>query len=303
VVLGGPHPQSRTGGSPIGRFRTALNVTGVLVLFVALWEGYRALALALDNTWPGTDAALPIVVRGSGNAQSFPHLWDIVAALGQPYRGGGETLGAFLLSSIGHTAREVAVGFVLGVVLGFLLGVLFRHSSLAERALMPYVVASQVVPFIAFAPILVVVFNQWQFLPSWAGVAVLSMYLVFFPVTINTVRGLRAAEPTAEELMRSYAVGWWTRLWKLRFPAALPHIFVGMKIGATAAVVGAIVGEISAPSSEGIGGAIFAFGRVSNNAVQLFATTIAAGLLGISAYLFVVGLERFALRSQRGAAT
>jgi NitT/TauT family transport system permease protein len=273
------------------------------VLFVALWEGYRALALALDNTWPGTDAALPIVVRGSGNAQSFPHLWDIVAALGQPYRGGGETLGAFLLSSIGHTAREVAVGFVLGVVLGFLLGVLFRHSSLAERALMPYVVASQVVPFIAFAPILVVVFNQWQFLPSWAGVAVLSMYLVFFPVTINTVRGLRAAEPTAEELMRSYAVGWWTRLWKLRFPAALPHIFVGMKIGATAAVVGAIVGEISAPSSEGIGGAIFAFGRVSNNAVQLFATTIAAGLLGISAYLFVVGLERFALRSQRGAAT
>jgi NitT/TauT family transport system permease protein len=277
--------------------RTALNVTAVVALFVVLWEGYRAAALALDNTWPGTDTALPIVVRGSGNAQTFPHLWDIVTAFGRPYRGGGETLGSFLLSSVGHTAREVAVGFVLGVLLGFLLGVLFRHSPLAERALMPYVVASQVVPFIAFAPILVVVFNQWSFLPSWAGVAVLSMYLVFFPVAINTVRGLRAAEPTAEELMRSYAVGWWTRLWKLRVPAALPHIFVGMKIGATAAVVGAIVGEISAPSSAGIGGAIFAFGRVSNNAVQLFATTAVAGLLGIAAYLLVVGLERVALRS------
>jgi NitT/TauT family transport system permease protein len=280
--------------------RTALNATLVVVLLVGLWEGYRALALALGNTWPGTDASLPIVVRGSGNAQTFPHLWDIVAAFGRPYRGGGETLGAFLLSSVGHTLREVAVGFVLGVLLGFVLGVLFRHSSLAERALMPYVVASQVVPFIAFAPILVVVFNQWSFLPAWTGVAVLSMYLVFFPVAINTVRGLRAADATAEELMRSYAVSWWTRLWKLRVPAALPFIFVGMKIGATAAVVGAIVGEISAPTSAGLGGAIFAFGRVSNNAVQLFATTAVAGLVGISAYLVIVGLERVALRSHRG---
>ncbi|MEX0836018.1 MAG: hypothetical protein WD010_08000, partial [Nitriliruptor sp.] len=90
------------------------------------------------------------------------------------------------------------------------------------------------------------------------------------------------------------------RLWKLRVPAALPHLFVGMKIGATAAVVGAIVGEISAPSSAGIGGAIFAFGRVSNNAVQLFATTAVAGLLGITAYLIIVGLERVALRSHGG---
>ncbi len=287
----------RTGGHLIGRLRSALNATLVVVLLGALWEGYRAAALALGNTWPGTDTALPIVVRGSGNAQTFPHLWDIAAAFGRPYRGGGETLGAFLLSGVAHTAREVAVGFLLGVVLGFLLGVLFRHSPLAERALMPYVVASQVVPFIAFAPILVVVFNQWRFLPSWTGVAVLSMYLVFFPVAINTVRGLRCAEATAEELMRSYAVSSWTRLWKLRVPAALPHLFVGMKIGATAAVVGAIVGEISAPSSAGIGGAIFAFGRVSNNAVQLFATTAVAGLLGITAYLIIVGLERVALRS------
>jgi NitT/TauT family transport system permease protein len=272
----------------------------VVVLLAALWEGYRAAALALGNTWPGTEASLPIVVRGSGNAQTFPHLWDIVAAFGRPYRGGGETLGAFLLSGVGHTLRSVAVGFVLGVALGFLLGVLFRHSALAERALMPYVVASQVVPFIAFAPILVVVFNQIDLFPAWTGVAVLSMYLVFFPVAINTVRGLRAADPTAEELMHSYAVSWWTRLWKLRVPAALPHLFVGMKIGATAAVVGAIVGEISAPTSAGLGGAIFAFGRVSNNAVQLFATTAVAGLVGIAAYLAIVALERVTMRSYGG---
>jgi len=284
-----------------GRRRTALNVLGVLVVLVALWEGYRALALALGNTWPGSTMSLPIVVRGSGNADQFPHLWDIVTAFGRPYRGGGELLGTFLLGELAYTMREVVVGFVLGVSLGFLLGVLFRHSPLAEKGLMPYVIASQTVPFIAFAPILVIAVNQVDFLPVWMGVAVLSMYLVFFPMTINTLRGLRAAPATAEELMRSYAVSWWTRLWKLRVPAAVPFLFVGMKIGATAAVVGAIVGEISAPSSAGIGGAIFAFGRVTNNAVQLFATTVVAGLLGILTYLVVVLLERSVLRVYEGS--
>ncbi len=280
--------------------RATLNVTGVLVVLLALWEGYRAAALALGNTWPGTDVALPIVVRGSGNADQFPHIWDVAAAFGRPYRGGGELLSSFLLGELAYTMREVAVGFVLGVALGFLLGVLFRQSSLAERGLMPYVIASQTVPFIAFAPILIVAVNQVEILPVWMGVAVLSMYLVFFPMTINTLRGLRAAPATAEELMRSYAASWWTRLWKLRVPAAVPFLFVGMKIGATAAVVGAIVGEISAPSSEGIGGAIFAFGRATNNAVQLFATTIVAGLLGIATYLVVVLLERSVLRVYEG---
>lgn len=280
--------------------RVTLNVTGVLVLLALLWEGYRAAALALGNTWPGTEVSLPIVVRGSGNADQFPHLWDIATAFGRPYRGGGELLSSYLLGEVTYTMREVAVGFVLGVLLGFLLGVLFRHSPLAERGLMPYVIASQTVPFIAFAPILVVAVNQIEVLPVWMGVAVLSMYLVFFPMTINTLRGLRAAPATAEELMRSYAVSWWTRLWKLRVPAAVPFLFVGMKIGATAAVVGAIVGEISAPSSAGIGGAIFAFGRVSNNAVQLFATTLVAGLLGIVTYLVVVGMERVVLRVYEG---
>ncbi len=274
----------------------------MVVLLVALWEGYRAAALALGNTWPGSSVNLPIRVTGSGNAQTFPHLWEIVTALGRPYRGGGETLGSFLASGVAYTLREVAVGFVLGVVFGFLLGVLFCHSRVAEKGLMPYVVASQVIPFIAFAPILVVVFNQIDALPVWSGVAVLSMYLVFFPVTLNTVRGLRSTPATAEELMRSYAVSWWTRLWKLRVPAAVPYLFVGMKIGATAAVVGAIVGEISAPSSAGIGGAIFAFGRVTNNAVQLFATTFVAGLVGITAYLVVVGLERVTMRYYDGPA-
>lgn len=272
--------------------RRAVTLVALLVAFLAAWEGYRALALALGNVWPGTQTALPIVVRGTGNAQEFPHTWDVLAAFGRPYRGAGQTLGTFLLGQVGFTLREVAVGFVLGSLLGFALGTLFAHSRLAERSLLPYVVASQTVPFIAFAPILVVAVNSLSWLPRWSGVALLSTYLVFFPMTVNTLRGQRSASPQAEELLRSYSASAWTRLWRLRVPASVPYLLVGAKIGATAAVVGAIVGELSAPSSAGIGAALFAFGRVSNNAVQLFATVAVAGALGILSYLAVAVLER-----------
>jgi NitT/TauT family transport system permease protein len=269
---------------------------GVVVALVALWEGYRALALAL-----GPDAPLPVPVRGSGNAATFPHTWEILAALGRPYRG-GQTLGTFLAAQAGYTLREVAAGFVLGTLLGFALGTLFAHSRLAERSLMPYVVASQTVPFLAFAPILVVATGSVDALPSWSGVALLATYLVFFPMTVSTLRGLRSAPATAEELLRSYGASSWTRLWRLRVPAAVPHLFAGAKVGATAAVVGAIVGELSAPGAEGIGAALFSFGRVSNNALQLFATTLVAGLLGIGSYAVVALAERVVVRRFAGAA-
>ena len=267
----------------------------ILAALVALWEGYRTLALATGLTWP-------IAVRGTGNAQQFPHVWDIVLAYGRPFRGAGQTLGAFLLGEAGYTLREVAVGFVLGAALGFGLGTLFAHSRLAERSLMPYVVASQTVPFLAFAPILVVATSSVEALPSWSGVALLSTYLVVFPMTMSTLRGLRSSPATAEELLRSYGASASTRLWRLRVPAAVPYLLAGAKVGATAAVVGAIVGELSAPGAGGIGGALFDFGRVSNNAVQLFATTLAAGALGITAYAAVALVERAVLRRFTGGA-
>lgn len=272
-------------------WRTTRDVLAVLVLVAVLWEAYHAFAVAVGNTWPGTSLGLPIKVRGVGNAAQFPHLWDIFSALGRPFRGGGETLGAFLLAQVGYTLREIAAGFVLGSLFGFGLGTLFAHSRLAERSMLPYVIASQTIPFIAFAPILVVAFNNLSGFPVWSGVAVLSAYLVFFPMTVNTLRGLTSTPDTAEELMDSYAASRRARLLKLRLPAAVPFLFIGAKIGATAAVVGAVVGEISAPGSRGIGAAIFSFGRVSNNSVQLFATTFVAGLVGVASYLVVAGVE------------
>jgi NitT/TauT family transport system permease protein len=192
------------------------------------------------------------------------------------------------------TWSEAAVGFVSGALLGFLLGTLFAHSRLMSRGLLPYVVASQTVPILAIAPIVVL----------WLGagptaVAVISAYLTFFPVTINTLRGLTSPQPTALELMRSYAATPWTVMWKLRFPAALPYIFTALKVSATASVVGAIIGELPSGIRNGLGGAILNFNQYyTSDPAKLWAAIFISALVGIAFFLLIGFLERVVLRGK-----
>jgi NitT/TauT family transport system permease protein len=126
---------------------------------------------------------------------------------------------------------------------------------------------------------------------------VISAYLTFFPVTINTIRGLTSVDPRALELMRSYAAGAWAVLWKLRFPAALPFIFAALKIAAPASVVGAIIGELPASIQAGLGGAILNFNQYYiTSPPSLWATNLVAALLGISFFLAVLLAERLVVR-------
>ena len=143
----------------------------------------------------------------------MPHTWDIVMALFRPARRGGELLLLVLLRAALFTWRSALLGFLIGSAVGFGLGVLFVRSSLAERGLMPYVVASPTVPILAIAPILVVWAGRLN-VTRWLVVAVVSAYLAFFPVAINTLRGLRSPEANAAELMRSYAAAPNQVLWK-----------------------------------------------------------------------------------------
>ena len=123
-----------------------------------------------------------------------------------------------------------------------------------RRGVMPYVVASQTIPILALAPIVVRGLGSVSVggspPPDWMRVSVIAAYLTFFPVTMNTIRGLRSVDPTALELMHSYAARGWTILWKLRVPSALPYIFTALKIAATASVVGAIIAEQTASITE-----------------------------------------------------
>jgi NitT/TauT family transport system permease protein len=187
-------------------------------------------------------------------------------------------------------------GLVLGATIGFAIGVVLHHSRLLSRGLLPYIVASQTIPILAIAP-MVVVWTGSRGAPAWFSVAIIAAYLTFFPVTINTIRGLDSADPRAIELMRSYAAGKWKILWKLKVPASLPYLFTALKVSATASVVGAIIGELPSSIQDGLGGAIINFNQYYlNSPASLWATNLVAAMLGISFFLAVALAERIVVR-------
>jgi len=161
-----------------------------------------------------------------------------------------------------------------------------------QRGFLPYIVASQTIPILAVAPMVVVWFGGRGF-PDWFSVSIISAYLTFFPVAINTLRGLTSVDHRALELMRSYAANKWEILWKLRFPTSLPYLFAAFKIAITASVVGAIIGELPASVQDGLGGAILNFNQYySTTPENLWATNLIAAALGIAFFLIVVVAER-----------
>ncbi|MGH8873244.1 MAG: ABC transporter permease [Acidimicrobiia bacterium] len=259
--------------------RTGVSILAVIVAFVLVWEGYKLMWSAQGWEWP---------VRPDN--RTMPHPWDIARALTEPAQRNGPPLVWVELQAALLTLREALVGFLIGGAIGFALGVLFVRSTMAERAFMPYVVASQTVPIIAIAP-MVVVWGGRIDLPQWLSVSLIAAYLTFFPVAINTLRGLRSPAPTSMELMKSYASTPGETLWKLQVPAALPFIFTALKVSAAASVIGAIVGELPAGLRGGLGRDLLQFSQQFTAAPEkLFAAVIIAGLAGIA----FVGLVTFA---------
>jgi NitT/TauT family transport system permease protein len=263
-------------------------VVGVVLLLLGLWELYRWIWTTTGWTWP-------FIVDDT----SMPHVWTIFKAFGQPAQVNQPALITVLLHKTAFTAKEAAAGFGIGATIGFVLAVLLAHSRLLQRGFLPYIVASQTVPILAIAPMVVVWVNPKLPGPlqGWGAVAVIATYLTFFPVTINTLRGLRAADPRAVDLMRTYAASRWAVLWKLRVPSSLPYLFSALRLSATASVVGAIIGELPTGLQNGLGGAIFNFNQYySIEPQELWATNVIAAFLGIAFFVIVVLVERAVVR-------
>ena len=267
-------------------FANAATMVAVLAALVGGWELYRWIWISTGWTWP-------FVVDDT----SMPHVHTIVQALFQhPSAGVGSILLVQLLKAAAFTAKEAVVGFAMGASIGFALGVVMSQWRVLQRGFLPYVVASQTVPILAVAPIVVVYLGSLHVAP-WFSVAVIAAYLTFFPVTINTLRGLQSTDRRAVELMRSYAASRWEILLKLRIPAALPYIFSALKVSATASIVGAIIGEAPSSIQDGLGGYIVNFNQYYTlNPQNLWATNIVAALLGITFFLAVVGTEKIVVR-------
>ena len=268
--------------------RRGLSVAAVLAALVGFYELYHWI-------WASTGWTHPFAVDDT----SMPHIWVILHALWQPAQVNQPALGTILFHKSLFTAKEAAAGFALGAVIGFALGVILVHSRLLQRGFLPYIVASQTIPILAIAPMVVVWVNPKlpAGLQGWGSVAVIAAYLTFFPVAINTLRGLQSADPRALDLMRTYAASRWTILWKLRVPSSMPYVFAALKIAATASVVGAIIGELPSGLQSGLGGAILNFNQYySIEPQELWATNIVAAILGIAFFVAVVAAEKLVVR-------
>jgi NitT/TauT family transport system permease protein len=160
------------------------------------------------------------------------------------------------------------------------------------------VIASQTIPIVALAPMIVFAFG-----PNVTSVVIIATYLTFFPVTIAMIRGLRSPDPRALELMRSYAASDWSVFWKLRMPASMPYLFTALKVAATASIVGAIVGEGPGGIPDGLGRAIINFNnQYISGPEKLWATIVACALLGILFFTIIRFIEVTTLR-RRGLRT
>lgn len=192
-----------------------------------------------------------------------------------------------LFAAARNTMFEALLGLLIGTVLGVLLGAAVARWRTASDAFLPLAVAANAVPIIAFAPIM----NNWFGVLSPLSKAAIAAVLVFFPIFINTVRGLTSVEPATLELMRSYAASEWTVVRKVRIPNALPFFLTGLKVSAVLALIGAIVGEY-------FGGASGVIGRIvveSASALRWdvsWAAIILGSTAGIVLYLAIAAAER-----------
>jgi NitT/TauT family transport system permease protein len=179
------------------------------------------------------------------------------------------------------TVSATIAGFVLGSLLGVALAAGIVHLPVLDRSLLPWIIASQTVPILAIAPIVVVAIKA-----DWVSVMAVSAYLTFFPVTIASLRGLRAVDPRAIELFRSYAATRRQVLWQLRLPTSLPYLFAAFRVAAAASIIGAIIGEQTAGVAAGLGSAIINYNQYYISAPErLWATIVMCTFVG----LFFVG--------------
>ncbi len=264
-----------------------LGVLGLLVV-AGLWEGYKALGPD-DGVVIGENRVLPRTTD-----LAMPHVWDMVQRLGEPVTSlqGADPLWRVVMDAAVVSLGIAAVGWVVGVTVGLLLAVLMARVKLAEWGLLPWIVLSQTVPLIAFAPVVRgwgsrIEIGTWEW-PPWLSVALIASYLAFFPVAIGALRGLQSPARIHTELMHSYAAGWWATLRRVRLPAAVPYLLPALRLGAASAVVGTVVAEVSIGYLDGIGRLLVAYaGQASGDPEKAWAPIFGAIALGLVAAAFV----------------
>ena len=257
-----------------------------IVLIAIMWELTKLLGTLIDLPFNSSD-------------QAMPHIWTMFTAFTLPeVRGSDTTVFQAVLSAATYSLLLALGGFVVGVSVGLLLAIIMQRFLFFERGLLPFVIASQTVPLIALAPLIVGIGNQISFGPlQWSttySVMFIAAYLAFFPLSIGALRGLQAPSPTSLELMRSYAATNNKVLWKLRFPASVPYLVPALKVSAAAAVVGTVVAEISTGVRGGIGRLMVEYAReTSSQPAKVYVAVFGAIMLGLVVAAAITAVDVF----------
>jgi NitT/TauT family transport system permease protein len=196
------------------------------------------------------------------------------------------------------TLSSTLLGFAFGTLLGIVLAVGIVHVKTLDRSLMPWVIASQTIPILAIAPMIIVVLGHLG-LTGLVPKAIISMYLCFFPITIGMVKGLRSPDILQLDLMKTYSASNSNVFWKLRIPASIPYLFTSLKVAVAISLVGAIVAELPTGAVQGLGARLLA-GSYYGQTIQIWSALVVASILGMVLVWAVGFAEKLTLRQMGG---
>ena len=190
----------------------------------------------------------------------------------------------------GVTISSTLVGFVMGGVLGILLAIGIVHVPTLNKSVLPWIIASQTIPILAVAPMIIVVLGAIG-LTGLLPKAFISAYLCFFPIVIGMVKGLRSPDPMHLDLMKTYNATQSQKFWKLRWPASTPFLFASFKVSIAISLVGAIVGELPAGARAGLGARLLT-GSYYGQTVQIWSALIVASVIAATLVFLMSFMEK-----------
>jgi NitT/TauT family transport system permease protein len=243
----------------LGANRGAIGSIALLVVFLIAWE------------WLPGAAGIPTFI-----IPPLSKVWNEFLRMAASDR---------LWMHTGYTAAEVVVGFALGSLLGMCVGYALGMSLAAEVVLSPYILALQIAPKVAFAPL----FIMWMGYNVYPKILV-AILIVFFPIMVNVLSAIRTVDPDLINLARSFKATRAQVFWRIEFPASMAPLFSGLRIGSTLAVIGVVVGELVG-GNTGLG-YLLVFGEGQANTAMVFVTIILLTVIGILAYVGVAVAER-----------
>ena len=247
----------------IDRIPRPVGMVLLAVAFIALWQGVHAIGLFSPIILPPPVAVFRDILLVGTNLAT----------------------GGYMLAALWITLQEVALGFVIAIAVGFTLGVIVGESSFGERVVLPYLVAIDTMPKVAFAPL----FLAWFGFGISSKVA-LAAFIATFPIVVATAAGLHASDENARMLFKTMGATRWQTLWRMKLPLGLPHIFTGLKIASVGVMAGAITGEFLG-GGKGFG-ELIRVAAAQLNTPRIFSLILFLSLVGLTLFWLVSFVER-----------